>query len=104
MPFDKVVISRKAKDTVQDPEVVEVVESPIHGKGLQIKRIEPNQADVEENVFIMEYLGELISTEEENRRALHHGGKGYSYTRKFLDGIALDAYYFGNKARFLNHS
>lgn len=99
MPFDKVVNWTGAEDSFRKkPKKVRVSRSSIHRKGVKILE------DARENRFIMEYLGELISTEEENLRASDHDGKGYSYTRKFSDEIALDAYYFGNKARFLNHS
>lgn len=88
-----------AKDTFNEllkPKRIEVFNSLIHGKGVKILE------EVEAGEFIMEYLGEIISLEEASARnqELAH----YDYPYQLSNETVLDAYYFGNESRFINHS
>lgn len=77
--------------------MLEVRESPIHGKGCYAR--EP----IPEGAFIIEYTGELISAEEAYRRENDSTRSGI-YTFWTGDEWAIDGYREGNAARFINHS
>lgn len=102
MPFDVVVEKRKIKDTYKEtflnPKPLEVFDSPIKGKGVRIKQ------NIGRNQFIVDYLGEVISAVERDKREKQLGKNVNLYFFQLSDDVVLDAYYFGNEARFLNHS
>lgn len=102
MPGDKAVPKRNLEDTFNKQlrkRQVQVFDSQISGKGVKtVKGIAKEQ-------YIMDYLGEVISKPEQVRRERKIGRREPVYFFKLNeDNIFLDAYYFGNEARFLNHS
>lgn len=76
---------------------VVVAKSEIHGQGLIILE------NVKKDRFVIEYIGEVISEEERDRREQHLGPDQNVYFFKG-DKLIVDAYYFGNEARFVNHA
>jgi SET domain-containing protein len=77
--------------------MLEVRESPIHGKGCYAA--EPISA----GAFIIEYAGEIIPAEEAYRREKDASRNGI-YTFWTSDEWVIDGYQKGNEARFINHS
>jgi uncharacterized protein len=76
-----------------------VKESPIHGRGVFARR--PIQAGQR----IIEYTGEIISSDESARRAEASGGPiNHTFFFSLADGNLIDGGSNGNDARFINHS
>lgn len=98
MPFDRLVVEKDIDDDFDVNEMeqreIEVFTSRIHGKGLRIL-----EDVLQKDVFIMNFLGEIVSSKTLDRRG--HKNYAFSFTPK---DTLLDAYNFGNEARFLNHS
>ncbi len=84
------------------------------GKGWGIRTLE----DLPAGAFVFEYVGEILTNNEmyERNLALQKKGNGVHTYPVLLDGdwgseanlkdeeaLCLDATYFGNVARFLNH-
>lgn len=66
-------------------------------------------ADLEKNTFVIEYVGELISHNEAERRGFFYDRKKISYLfdlsiRNDEDYGTIDATRIGNSSRFINHS
>jgi len=59
---------------------------------------------VEKGDFLIEYLGELISHEEADRRGQIYDRRMSSYLFHLNDKQVVDACPKGNRSRFLNHS
>jgi hypothetical protein len=58
-----------------------------------------------ENQFVMEYVGELISTEEFNRRSSERGRlMEHQYIMSLKNNVYMDAGRKGSISRFINHS
>ena len=73
------------------------------GRGWGVKAVE----DVEVGTFVSEYVGEVIDDEEVARRlwlAKEEEGAGADFYMVEAVGATVDARYFGNESRFLNHS
>nr|XP_055024326.1 histone-lysine N-methyltransferase SUV39H1-A [Misgurnus anguillicaudatus] len=59
------------------------------------------------NAFVMEYLGEVITTEEAERRGVVYDKQGvtYLFDLDYVDDVyTLDAAHYGNISHFVNHS
>ena len=89
---------------MSDKPLCEVKESSIHGRGLYAT------CDIEEGTDIIQYVGEKISKEESNRRALEWEdqarttGEGLVYIFELDDNWDLDGRLGDNPARYMNHS
>jgi len=73
------------------------------GRGWGVAAVE----DVEVGTFVSEYVGEVIDDEEVARRlwlAKEEEGEGADFYMVEAVGATVDARYFGNESRFLNHS
>lgn len=90
--------NRFKKAELHQPIPVKVFKSKIQGKGVKVL------AKVPRRKFIMDFLGEVISSDEATSRKEEIFPYHYIYELDEHAGIMLDAYYFGNEARFLNHS
>ena len=76
-----------------------------NGRGWGVKTLEPIKA----NTFITEYVGEVITNEEAERRGRQYDKKGatYLFDLDFDDentAFAIDAAKMGNISHFFNHS
>uniref|UniRef100_A0A0N4ZE97 [Histone H3]-lysine(27) N-trimethyltransferase n=1 Tax=Parastrongyloides trichosuri TaxID=131310 RepID=A0A0N4ZE97_PARTI len=60
--------------------------------------------DISKGEFIIEYKGEIISNEEAERRGRICDAKNSSYLFRLNQKEHIDALYYGNAARFINHS
>lgn len=84
------------------------------GKGWGIRSLE----DLPAGAFVFEYVGEILTNSEmwERNNDVHKNGEGHHTYPVVLDSdwgseanlkdeeaLCLDATYFGNVARFLNH-
>lgn len=84
------------------------------GKGWGIRSLE----DLPAGAFVFEYVGEILTNNEmwERNNAVHKNGEGHHTYPITLDSdwgseanlkdeeaLCLDATFFGNVARFLNH-
>ncbi|OBT78224.1 hypothetical protein VF21_03071 [Pseudogymnoascus sp. 05NY08] len=79
---------------------VVVGESSIEGIGNGLYLAEP----VKEGDFIAEYVGEIIGEAEVNRRDALVQRIGNSYNFALNAEMTIDAMWFGNATRFINHS
>jgi histone-lysine N-methyltransferase EZH2 len=60
--------------------------------------------DIEENEYICEYSGELLSKEETDRRSVFNDQLGLNYLFGLSYSSDIDAYRLGSKMRYVNHS
>ena len=66
--------------------------------------------EIPKGSFVVEYVGELIDNDEAEKRGRKYGKAGCSflfdldYAVSGDDCFSLDAQYYGNEARFINHS
>lgn len=62
--------------------------------------------DLKEGAFIAEYVGDLINTDEKNRRmtAMNEAGTTKYYFMELSQHVYIDAGPRGNESRFINHS
>ena len=60
--------------------------------------------DISKNELVSEYIGELISSTEAQKREQIYVIKKSSYLFEVNDDYFLDSTYKGNKTRFINHS
>ena len=82
--------------------IIVVRNSKIHGRGVFANRI------IKKGERIIEYKGERINSEEEERRYGNGNGNGNGNHHTFLfyidDEITIDGSNNGNSARYINHS
>jgi hypothetical protein len=72
--------------------------STLPGAGLGLFALE----DVKRDEFITEYTGELLSSQESERKGAIYDAQEHSYIFG-IGNFAIDATYLGNKMRFVNH-
>jgi uncharacterized protein len=76
-----------------------VKESPIHGRGVFARQ------PIKAGERIIEYTGEIITSDESARRAEASGGPiNHTFFFSLADGNLIDGGSHGNDARFINHS
>jgi len=76
-----------------------VKESPIHGRGVFARQ------PITAGERIIEYTGEIISSDESARRAEASGGPvNHTFFFSLADGNLIDGGSNGNDARYINHS
>ena len=76
-----------------------VKQSPIHGCGVFARR------PIAAGQRIIEYTGEIITSDESARRAEASGGPiNHTFFFSLADGNLIDGGSNGNDARFINHS
>ncbi|CAK8689282.1 histone-lysine N-methyltransferase SUV39H2-like [Clavelina lepadiformis] len=76
-----------------------------NGKGWGVKALQP----IPKGAFVMEYVGEIITNEEAERRGKEYDSCGitYLFDLDFYDSqnpLTVDATNFGNMSHFVNHS
>uniref|UniRef100_UPI00398F1D14 histone-lysine N-methyltransferase SUV39H2-like isoform X2 n=1 Tax=Pristiophorus japonicus TaxID=55135 RepID=UPI00398F1D14 len=74
-----------------------------NGRGWGIKTLQK----IKRNSFVMEYVGEVITSEEAERRGRFYDSKGITYLFDLdyvEDEFTVDAARFGNISHFVNHS
>lgn len=88
-----------------DLQWVEVIDSPIHGKGVRAKK------DIPKGTHIIEYVGELVTKEESDARAdrdiaanAMDENEGAVYIFTLNDKYDIDGNVEWNPTRFINHS
>jgi len=72
--------------------------SKVHGWGVFAP------CDIKKNEFIGEYCGEIISSEEAERRGSIYHLRERSFLFKLNEDLEIDASKMGNIMRFVNHS
>ena len=78
---------------------IQVRKSGVHGKGVFAL------SDIAEGETIIEYVGELISWKEAQRRHPHDpSDPNHTFYFSLDDGRVIDAAHGGNNARWINHS
>ncbi|CAM9641707.1 unnamed protein product, partial [Ectocarpus fasciculatus] len=85
---------------IQKRENAQVEVFQADGKGMGLKVVEP----VSKGQFIAEYVGEIITRKELNKRMLSSAGTRKLYMMQLGDNTYLDAKRKGGIARFVNHS
>lgn len=76
-----------------------VKESPVHGRGVFARQ------PIAAGERIIEYTGEIITSDESARRAEASGGPiNHTFFFSLADGNLIDGGSHGNDARFINHS
>ncbi|CAM9318137.1 unnamed protein product, partial [Ectocarpus sp. 12 AP-2014] len=85
---------------IQKRENAQVEVFKADGKGMGLKVIEP----VSKGQFIAEYVGEIITRKELNKRMISSAGTRKLYMMQLGDDTYLDAKRKGGIARFVNHS
>lgn len=75
------------------------------GRGWGVKSLEK----IKKGTFIMEYVGEVITSEEAEKRGQIYDSEGrtYLFDLDYNDGdcpFTVDAAYYGNVSHFMNHS
>jgi uncharacterized protein len=88
-----------------DTQYIEVIDSPIHGKGLRAAK------DIPKDTHILEYVGDIIDNAEFERRTAEHEEKckldpslGQVYMFELSETQTIDGNVSWNVARFVNHS
>ena len=76
-----------------------------NGRGWGVKTMEP----IKPNTFVTEYVGEVVTTDEAERRGelYDQEGKTYLFDLDFScddNAFTIDAAYYGNISHFFNHS
>ena len=75
-----------------------------NGRGWGVKAVQPIRA----NSFVSEYVGEVITVEEaERREKRYENGVNYLFDLDYYEdhfAFTIDATKFGNVAHFFNHS
>ena len=61
------------------------------------------EENIENDEIIGEYSGELISENEANRRGYFYDFQEHSFIFNIDSVYSIDATYFGNKTRYINH-
>lgn len=84
--------------TSTNNEYVEVRESKIHGRGLFAKK------DIPKGTKIIEYIGELITNDEADKRETENEKIGTTYICIFDDDYCIDGAVGGNESICANHS
>lgn len=78
---------------------IEIKLTPHNGFGAFAKQRVP------QNSMIIEYVGEIISTKEgDSRKKNTTAERGHFYMIQLKTNILMDSKYYGNEARFINHS
>mmetsp|Transcript_30218 Transcript_30218/g.29516 ORF Transcript_30218/g.29516 Transcript_30218/m.29516 type:complete len:215 (+) Transcript_30218:1663-2307(+) len=93
-------IAMKYRMSKTQPKVVEVGPSKIHRNGLfTLEDLNPGD-------IVIEYVGEKIRNKVADKRELIYElqGIGDCYLFRLDKEVIIDATFFGNKARYLNHS
>ena len=100
MPFSQNLFSSCRNTAIQRKRYprTEVFGTPECGFGLRVLE------DVETGDKLLEYLGEVITTEELNERMGVYIKSDDFYFAALGDGLFLDAKPMGSTARFANHS
>ena len=101
----KVKTARKPKKPAAKPrdasklELIEVRDSPIHGRGVYAR------ADIKKGKRILEYVGERISHKEADRRYMEKGDDDGHTFFFVVDGrTVIDGGVGGNPSRYVNHT
>ncbi|XP_053321311.1 histone-lysine N-methyltransferase SUV39H2 [Spea bombifrons] len=74
-----------------------------NGRGWGVKTLQK----IKKNSFVMEYVGEVITSEEAERRGQQYDSKGITYLFDLdyeSDEFTVDAARYGNVSHFVNHS
>ncbi|XP_017577913.1 histone-lysine N-methyltransferase SUV39H1-A isoform X1 [Pygocentrus nattereri] len=74
-----------------------------NGRGWGVRTLER----IHKNAFVMEYLGEIITSEEAERRGETYDKQGvtYLFDLDYVDDVyTVDAAHYGNISHFVNHS
>ncbi|KYO19270.1 histone-lysine N-methyltransferase SUV39H1 isoform X2 [Alligator mississippiensis] len=74
-----------------------------NGRGWGVRTLEK----IRKNTFVMEYVGEIITSEEAERRGQIYDRQGatYLFDLDYVEDVyTVDAAYYGNISHFVNHS
>lgn len=78
---------------------IEIKMTPLNGFGAFAKQPIPHSS------LIIEYVGEMISRKESEKRQRHTiAERGHFYMIQLKSDILIDSKYYGNESRFINHS
>jgi SET domain-containing protein len=77
---------------------IEIRESGIHNKGVFAGKTIPK------GTYIIEYTGEIITSEEADKRDTENEKKGLTYIFILDEDRCIDGAIHGNDAKYINHS
>ena len=98
--YDDTLVAGKCRNAFMQrgvPKRTLLGDSGVHGMGLYAGE------NIQRHEFVGEYKGEVITSEEGQRRGAVYDSQRLSYLFRLNEKQDVDGTYYGNKMRFINH-